>query len=260
MENSDILVKSSKIRKSAKVFYSNIYSSDLGSILDIKEGVNTLAVLTQDRDVKRGYFSSGSLEELTDIIKEWPKATGIDFISKVDIDSVSKAFNNAGFNEYAVYVKAENNRIKEFLSEMDTKEYDYELCEEFLSDINTEDAYEVHKFLYSAFNPLTSHIESEEELKKRILKNNIAVHKENGKIVTVLTFNPKQKALYMEHMLNKGQSQYMHMLYYKVLKDAADRGVIKVDTWIRETNSRAFNFVKRYGLEPSSMKNFVFCN
>lgn len=260
MDNSSILVKSLKIRRGAGMFYSNIYSSDLGRILDIKEGKNTLAVLAQDRDVKRGYFSTGDLEELTNIIKEWPSETGIDFLSKVGIDRISEAFNNAGFNEYAIYVKAENNKIRDTLYEINSDRYRYESCREFLSEITTEDAHEIHRFLYSAFNPLTSHIESEEELKKRILENNIAVHKENGEVVTVLTFDPKPKTLYMEHMLNKGKSQYMHMLYYAVLKEAVDSGVVKVDTWIRETNARAFNFVKRYGLEPSKLKNFVFCN
>ena len=91
------------------------------------------------------------------------------------------------------------------------------------------------------------------------MNGNIVIHKENGKIVTILTFNVKPKAIYMEHMLNEGKSEYMHMLYYAVLKNNMNKGVLTSDTWIRKTNVRAFNFVRRYGLFPGSLKNFVFC-
>lgn len=259
MDKLNIYRKITQVRRGKEKFFSNIYTSEFKNILELKEAKDTIAILVQDRDVKRGYFATGNLEELIEIIGEWPKNTGIDFLSKEEIYEVTAYLNKIGFAKYAVYLKAENNKIAETLSSIGNDKFQYQNCRDFISDISVEDAEEVHDFLYESFNPLTSHIETRGELCKRILRKDIVIHKENGKIMTVLTFDPKPKALYMEHMLNKGHSEYMHMLYYYILKKAVEEGTVAVSTWIRETNLRAFNFVRRYGLMPSKLKNFVFC-
>ena len=259
MKNQNINVKISQIRKESGEFFSNIYTDEFKNILDVKETKNTIAVLVQDRDVKRGYFATGNLEDLIDNIYKWPESTGIDFLSRKGADAVTTYLNKIGFIKYAVYVKAENNKISETLSKLESDKFQYQNCRSFISDISEEDAEKIHDFLYESFNPLTSHIETTVELCKRILRGDIVIHKENGELTTVLTFDTKLKTLYMEHMLNKGKSEYMHMLYYYILKKEVEKGTVSVSTWIRETNLRAFNFVRRYGLMPSGLKNFVFC-
>lgn len=258
MGNKNIFVTVSKIRKKAAKFYTNIYTTEFSEILKTEERENSLAILVQDRDVKRGYFATGDLKELAAIIKNWPEGTGVEVLSKVEISEVDCFLNQAGFEKYAVYIKAENNKIAETLPELDDAKFDYGSCNEYISDIHIEDVEAIHNFLYEAFNPLTSHIETKEELRDRILRGDIVIHKEADEIKTTLTFDRKQKSLYMEHMLNTGKSEYMHMLYYSVLKKAVDEGAVTVHTWIRETNDRAFNFVKRYGLLQGELKNFVF--
>ena len=259
MKNNNFYIKISQIRKKAKYFHSNIYQSSFSQILNIVETEETVAILVQDRDVKRGYFATGNLDELVSIIKKWPYGTGIEFLSKAENCDIKEYFEAAGFVQYAVYIKTENKKLPDTLKHIDTDRFRYNECEKFISDISIEDSKEIHNLLYKAFNPLTSHIESENELQDRIMNGNIVIHKENGKIVTILTFNVKPKAIYMEHMLNEGKSEYMHMLYYAVLKNNMNKGVLTSDTWIRKTNVRAFNFVRRYGLFPGSLKNFVFC-
>lgn len=258
--NKEIMRKVSDIRKRDAIFYSNIYAFQIENILDFKESENALAILAQDRDVMRVHFAACDLSDLTELIKEWPSGTGIDFLSKnTEEIALENKLKEAGFGKFAVYLKAENNKIAQTFPELKSDKYEYALCESSLSDVEMKDVDGIIEFLYEMFNPLTSHIEDREELCERIRRGDLVAHKEEGKIVTLLTFNPKRKKLYMEHMLNRGASKYMHMLYYYVLKKELEKGIISVDTWIREGNDRAFNFVKRYGLVPNGLKNFVFC-
>lgn len=253
-----ILKKISLLRKNKVFFLSNIYQVIEENILEMQETETTIAFLVQDRDVKRGYFATNKVEELPELIRKWPTGTGIDFLSNKKDSNLAHNLNEAGFEPYAVYLKAENAHIGETLGKMDQNKYDFSACEEFLSPVDTGDVEEILHFLYENFNPLTSHIETQEEMCNRIKRGDLVVHKEQNRIVTVLTFDPKPKKLYMEHMLNRGESIFMHMLYYYILQREVKKGVISVDTWIREDNLRALNFVKRYGLEPGRLKNFVY--
>ena len=243
--NKEIMREVADIRRKGVPFYSNIYSFQIETIREFKKSENALAVLVQDRDVKRVLFAACNLGELVDLIKDWPSGTGLDFLSKKDDESIFEdSLKAAGFNPYAIYLKAENNKISDTFPALKSGKYEYDLCEASLSEIKESDADKIIEFLYEMFNPLTSHIEA---------------HKENGKLMTLLTFDPKPKKLYMEHMLNRGDSKYMHLLYYYVLKKEVEKGITSVDTWIREGNERAFNFVKRYGLVPNGLRNYVFC-
>ena len=62
MGNKNIFVTVSKIRKKAAKFYTNIYTTEFSEILKTEERENSLAILVQDRDVKRGYFATGDLK------------------------------------------------------------------------------------------------------------------------------------------------------------------------------------------------------
>lgn len=258
--NKEIMGEVADIRRKGVPFYSNIYSFQIETIREFKKSENALAVLVQDRDVKRVLFAACNLGELVDLIKDWPSGTGLDFLSKKDDESIFEdSLKAAGFNPYAIYLKAENNKISDTFPALKSSKYEYDLCEACLSEIKESDADKIIEFLYEMFNPLTSHIEAKDEICSRIARGDIVAHKENGKFTTLLTFNPKPKKLYMEHMLNRGDSKYMHLLYYYVLKKEVEKGITSVDTWIREGNERAFNFVKRYGLVPNGLRNYVFC-
>ncbi len=258
--NRELIKKFSDIRKRSTHFCTNMYSYQFKDILDLKESKDTITILVQDRDVKRIYFATCDLENMAKFIKEWPSGSGIDYLSRNEEElELESELKNVGFEKYATYLKAENNQISNTLLGLDENKYEYEFCESCVSEINIRDASKIIETLYSVFNPLTSHIEDRNEICERIMRGNIVVHKEFGEIVTLLTFNPKPKKLYMEHMINKSDSKYMHLLYYYVLKKEMEKGITSVDTWIREGNYRAFNFVKRYGLMPNGLKNFVFC-
>ena len=79
MKNNNFYIKISQIRKKAKYFHSNIYKSSFSQILNIVETEETVAILVQDRDVKRGYFATGNLDELVSIIKKWHMVRELNF-------------------------------------------------------------------------------------------------------------------------------------------------------------------------------------
>ena len=63
---------------------------------------------------------------------------------------------------------------------------------------------------------------------------------------------------YALDMINVGESERMHALYFKVLQDAVDDGINYAYTWMRTDNTRAHAFAGRYGLVDDKMRNFVF--
>lgn len=253
----EILRKITNLRKSGKIF-TNIFNVPQQGLLDIIEESEGIAFLLQDRDVKRGYFCVSKPQVMKSLINNFPAGTGVEWLGRGIDDEVCDSLLESGYSYYATYLRNGNYSLKESMDKsipLDLQKLD---CSLFVQEGRVEQIPEMHALLYKHFNPITSHIQTEAELKENILNNQLKVATADGKIVALLTYYMQKKKIYMEHMINDGDRHLMHALYYSVLKEAVANGINVADTWVRESNSRALAFVKRYGLSPDGMKNFVY--
>lgn len=259
-DRSDILNRVTDIRSQKKNFYStNIFSiPDPDKIIDVRDSESGISFLIDDKGVKRGYFAANDMKTIPSLLAEFPSGTGIEILTKTEDSSLDEVICQAECELYATYLRLSNNQllktfetcVPEKFKNVDWRTYVTKGSRRYLNQI--------YEYLYEIFNPLTSHLQDREELKVCIDQGEIVLGIKNGEVVAVLTYRFEGKKLYMEHMANRGESVFMHALYYSVLERAIRANINSVYTWIRQDNARALAFAGRYGLKPDGMKNKVF--
>ena len=253
-----ILEKAGQIRKSKQDFYfSNLYTLTQDPIV-VAETDQAIAFAVQDRDVKRVFFSAASPEALTEVLKQMPEKSGIEIMGRTLDERAKQAILDAGYGLFATYLRATNAKLKDTYSNNIPDRFKGIDLDSYITEPTEEQIDEIRALLYSKFRPLTSHIQTKEELAQQNREKCVLVSVRDGEIVTLLTHFRQGKKLYMEHMINVGESERMHALYFKVLQDAVDDGINYAYTWMRTDNTRAHAFAGRYGLVDDKMRNFVF--
>lgn len=250
--------KNAVIRKGKKDFFiSNIFSVP-GEILSIKEEENGIAFLVSDNGVKRAYFSCSEIDSIYALMEDMPKDTGVEIIDRELNSMVSEVLGRIGFEHFATYLRASNKDLVVTYDKNIPDRFQNIKYEEYARLATLEDVDQIYCLLYETFNPLTSHLQNIEELRNDILRKGVRISVNRGMVEALLTYKFQGKKLYMEHMVNRGESILMHSLYFPVLKYAVEHNVNYAYTWMRDDNGRALAFAKRYGIIPDGIRNYVF--
>ena len=253
-----ILNRMTEIRKQKQDFYvSNIFGFH-DDIEMVKENECGVAFLIRDRGVDRIYFASNEPESLEELLRDFPAGAGIELIDRSIDARTALHLQRAGYQKLATYLRLTNSRLGQTLYDRIPARLRNVPCERYAGRAASSDTDDIYHLLYETFHPLTSHLQDREMLKAQIEDGRILLVKEKGKLTTLLTYELQGKKLYMEHMINRGDSIYMHALYFTVLQEVLHQGIDVVYTWIRKDNARALAFAGRYGLTPDGVQNYVY--
>lgn len=258
MDNRYITKKISSIRRSKDdFFFSNIFTVPK-DIEETYENENGIAFVIDDKGVKRAYLAANDVGSIRFLLEKLPVGTGIEIITEEMPSAVADVFKKSKCELFATYLRASNKALIDTLDDNIPKKFKDIDYKKYVQRATLEYLDQIYDLLYETFNPLTSHLQSREELKRDILEGNVNISTENGIVQTVHTYEFIGKKLNLEHLVNKGASVLVHSLYYYTLRRAADMGINYAYTWMRDDNERIWAFTKRYGIIADGVKNFVY--
>lgn len=258
MSNINVFKEASQLRRNKTDFFvSNIYCNP-DRIDQIEQNDNALAYGYDDKGVFRVYFAANDADALCDILKKFPKSSGIEIIGAELDERLEKALDDAEFESFAVYLRATIHNMKEDIYKNLPEKYQDVDCWSYVQYAEPEHAQEIYDMLYGTFKPLTSHLQNMDELLEDIKNKQVVVALEDGHVLGFMTYEYQGKKLYMEHAINNGPSILMHAIYMALLEKALEDGINVTYTWMRDDNSRVLAFARRYGYEIDNVKNFVF--
>ena len=119
-------------------------------------------------------------------------------------------------------------------------------------------AQDIYDMLYDTFDPFTSHLPTLDQSVVDIEHRNVVVVTEEDHVAGFIIFKVIGKKVYIEQIINRGKSVYMHALYMGVLEKAMADGINSAYTWVKEDNERACALMRRFGYRWEGIKNFAY--
>lgn len=264
-----ILEYANDIRKRGKTttnYYNNFRRGD-STVFETYQGDNTIIFVYDDRIeaadmiIKRGYFISSDLKELSGLLKTIPDHIVMDYITKEEKE-LSEVMLAAGFQEYAVFVRVSKNykvadkksdKRKEIaMDSIYNEKYGYWATEEDIDDIL--------KKMKEVFDPYTYHLCTRDELKEFVQKKWCIIHREDGDIVSITMFKLEGVKRYGYYMYNQGSIDVLYSLQRKVLKLDEKNGITYFYGWMDKNNKKAKIVNSFYSIEPDGVYDVIYRN
>ena len=255
---NDIFSIISSIRKGKKDYYdSNIFSVPK-KIECIRTNDKAMVYIWDDKGVKRVYFAANDPEALRPLLAELPAGSGIEIIGKQIKPETEKVITDTGFKLFETYARASIYDLKGDVYKNIPDKYKDVKAWDIIQYAEEQHAEDIYDLLYDTFDPFTSHLPSLDEIKADIDKGNVVVVTEEGHAVAFIIFKVIGKKVYIEQIINRGESVYMHALYMGVLEKAMADGINIAYSWVKEGNARAYALMHRYSYQWEGIKNFAY--
>lgn len=235
-----------KAQKSGKELYSNIYqfyNHKAEKICCDYRMANCSLVFSHldEKKIRRVYFISFDLQELSEELRHFPRGDILDYICK-GANLLKSVFADGGFNEIAVYTRksinfqTEGREFKRSHSEILDKYYD-ETVGEYAT---IEDAEEIVHLLEEVFDIETDHIPTVEEVINYARKHWILIYRVSGVIRALYIYQIQGKKFYSNISYNSLPAIVLYCLekraHMEVLKNY---DVIMKYSWINKKNEKS---------------------
>lgn len=258
MKSSDIFSKISLIKRGKRNYYdSNVFSVP-EEIDHVIFNEHALVYLWNDKGVRRVYFAANDAEALQPLLKEMPSKSGIEIIGKQLNHETETVILNAGYRLFETYARASIYNLREDVYKNIPDKYKGIDIWDIIQYAERKHAQDIYDLLYDTFDPFTSHLPSLDQILEDIDHRNVVVVIENGHVAGFIIFKVIGRKVYIEQIINRGRSVYMHALYMGVLEKAMADGINIAYTWVKEGNERAYALMRRFNYQWEGIKNFAY--
>lgn len=266
----EILQFANEIKKKGRKSITNYYNSfkpDDPTVFETYQADNTIVFVHEDlveatgQIIKRGYFISNDLQELSKLLKTIPDPIVIDYITREEKE-LSGTMQEAGFQEYAVFVRISKNykladkekdkKRRESMDSIYDEKYGYWAEKEDIDDILEK--------MQEVFDPYTYHLCTREQLEDFVEKKWCLIHKEQGKIVSIIIFKLEGVKRYGYYMYNDASIDVLYSLQKKVSMLDKEKGITYFYGWMDKANKKAKIVNSFYDIEPDGLYDIVYKN
>lgn len=270
MEIEEILQFANEIkRRGGKLvtnYYNNFKPGD-STMFQTYQADNTIVFVYEDlieatgQVIKRGYFFSNDMKELSQLLKTIPDHIVIDYITR-DEKELSGIMQEAGFEEYATFVRISKNykladkekdkKRRESMDSIYNEKYGYWAGKEDIDDILEK--------MQAVFDPYTYHLCTREQLEDFVKKKWCLIHREQGKIVSIVMFKLEGVKRYGYYMYNDASIDVLYSLQKKVSMLDKENGITYFYGWMDKTNKKAKIVNSFYSIEPDGLYDIIYRN
>lgn len=258
MKSNDIFTKISSIKRGKKDYYdSNIFFVP-EEIDKVVANEHAIVYAWNDKGVERVYFAANDPEALRPLLEEMPPESGIEMIGKQLNHETEAVILDAGYRLFETYDRASIYNLKEDVYKNIPDKYKDVNIWDIIQYAERKHAQDIYDMLYDTFDPFTSHLPTLDQIVVDIEHRNVVVVIENGHVAGFIIFKVIGRKVYIEQIINRGRSVYMHALYMGVLEKAMADGINIAYTWVKEGNERAYALMRRFNYQWEGIKNFAY--
>lgn len=121
-----------------------------------------------------------------------------------------------------------------------------------------DEAAAVNRILWSTFDTRIGHLLDDGELAKNIEKGEVLIIKDHGEIVTLLQRSLDRRQFYINQIINRADSAYIHSLLGAELQKFYDSGGRYLYAWVQDTNIASNKFHAKYGMTFDGLLDLVY--
>lgn len=265
----EIIQISNEIKKRGKSItnYYSVFDPNDRITFETYESENTIVFIHDDRIdatgqiIKRGYFITNNLKDLSCLLKTIPDHIVIDYVTRKEKE-LYDIMQEAGFQEYAVFVRVSKNykladkekdkKRRESMDSIYNEKYGYWADENDIDDIL--------ETMEKVFDPYTYHLCTRDELKQFIENKWCLIHREDGKIVSITMFKLEGVKRYGYYMYNDAPINVLYSLQRKVTEIDKKNGITYFYGWMDKTNKKAKTVNSFYSIEPDGLYDVIYRN
>lgn len=251
-----------KAKKTSQVLYSNIYQfydqNTEKTWCDCRVAhASLLYSYCDDREIRRVYFASYDLCELSEELAHFPKDAILDYVCK-GTNLIKQYILGGGFEEIASYVRkstnllAEGKEFKRSHSEMLDSYYDENIGEY----AKENDAEEIVQLLEEVFDKEIDHIPTVAEIREYAKKNWILVYRVLGKIRALYLYQIQGKKFYSNISYNSVPAIILYCLEKRAHMEVMENyDVVMKYSWINTQNQRS---LRRNVLKYDDVYTYIY--
>ena len=260
MRTKDLVERLNQIRAQAGPVYTNMYRS-VASSPDCDwecEGAEQTVLLFYDEGgARRLQFLTADLGELKSMLLNIRHPVTLDIISR-GITTLSDILNQGGFATIARMQRLANRDISSVFSSKSTIKNIYGTINS--GGASEDDARQILDIFTRVFDTRISHLPSLDELKENIRQGEVVIHKEAGRIHTILQRTVAPKRFYIHQVYNDGEKAWLHGIMLAEFKRYYAQGGRYVYAWVQDTNIASQKMHAKYGLVPDGLWDIVYTN
>lgn len=121
-----------------------------------------------------------------------------------------------------------------------------------------DEAAAVNRILWSTFDTRIGHLLDDRELAKIIEKGEVLIIKDHGEIVTLLQRSLDRRQFYINQIINRADSAYIHSLLGAELQKFYDSGGRYLYAWVQDTNIASNKFHAKYDMSFDGLLDLVY--
>lgn len=121
------------------------------------------------------------------------------------------------------------------------------------------DVEEVNAILWSTFHTEISHLLTGDELREKVRKGLVSVHRnENGSIDALLQAEVMPKRFYINQVVNRSEKHVIHAIVLNRLEKYVEEGGKYLYAWVEEQNIASLKFHEKYGMKHDGMWSMLY--
>ena len=122
-----------------------------------------------------------------------------------------------------------------------------------------QDTAEINRILWDTFHTEISHLLSDEELRDKIKKGQLTIHRNSDKqINALLQADVMPKKFYINQVINNGNREVIHAIMLNRLEEYVRAGGRYLYAWVEDKDIASIKFHEKYGMNHDGMWSMIY--
>lgn len=261
MNTAEITAWVSSMKKKGKLLTNCFagFSSSEDTEYDAFYTNKTLLVINREYRVNRVWFFTADPCDFAEAVRHFLAncECTLDIVTREPFDLRNELYK-AGFSCIAEMMRLANRNISEVLLEGSAV---YKYCGYEYGEIaHPDDAETISDTLWRVFDTRISHLPEKAVLLDSIRKGEFLVHKEKGRIVSLLQTVSAPKSLYLNQVYNSAEPQVIHAMLLSVIRKYCAQGGNYFYSWVDNNNIASKKFHRKYNMQHDGLWDMVYSN
>ena len=261
MQTEELVERWNAIRAQGKSVYTNLYrniASFPAQEWDATASELTLCLFLFEGGARRVQFVTSDSDDLARMLAAVKEPAAIDMVGR-NPSALAGALAKGGFHPIAQMHRWANRDISAALGGNGIINKTY-------GNINSggvareDDARQILDIYRKTFDTRISHLPSLGELKENIDHGEVVIHREAGRIRTILQRTIEPKRFYIHQVYNDGEKAWLHGIILSELRRYYAQGGRYLYAWIQDTNIASQKMHAKYGMAPDGLWDVVYAN
>ena len=253
LEHANLMSIESRMDEIKKAVQSNILTNYFKQPMTGNTILGTctrrsILFLNDDTDFYRLYYYSSDQSDLAALLKDAcsPGRIVIDYVTREPDEHLQQAFREAGFRDYAMFVRLANHHLKV---------YDQPRCLQYAEPGDLDGLWS----RLMEFDKYVDHFPDKQTLLRLIEDRQALLNKVDGAIRGYIIFRVMGSKANFNYFYNKSDDPRDTLVllrnFYGVLHE---RGIKSAIAWVNITNSRVLRLHAQFGWKEDGLKDFFY--